>query len=312
MLVIVGPTAVGKTRVALEAARALGGELISADSMAVYRGLDIGTAKPTLAERGGVPCHLIDVVEPTETFSAAAFRDLAKSVIAECRSRNALPVIAGGTGFYVRALLDGLGLAGVPADPAVRHELRLQAERLGTKHLYERLVVVDPVSARRIHPNDAVRIVRALEVWQVSGRTLTQIAEEESRTRKPLPAVRIGLRMDVRVLDQRINERVDAMFGAGLVDEVGNVLARGVDPDAPGLRGLGYKEVVSYLRGMITLPECVDMVKRNTRRYARRQMTWFRADRAIQWFDVTERTASEIANQVVAVYSDVPRRTPRR
>lgn len=308
ILAIVGPTATGKTDVAVAVATELGGEIISADSMAVYRGMDIGTAKPTVEQRAAVPCHLIDVLEPTEVFSAAEFTRLASAIIEDCRLRRRAALVVGGTGFYVRALLDGLGLGGTAAHPGIRARLASEAQALGSAALHTRLARIDPVAATRIHPNDAVRIVRALELWEVTGRTPTELAVTDSEHRRGRPAVRVGLRMDMRQLDERIHARVDAMFAKGLIDEVAGILARGVPDDAPGMRALGYREVVAYLRGAISLTTCVDMVKKRTRRYARRQMTWFRADRSVHWLDVSDITASEVASAILALYEAHTRR----
>lgn len=309
VLAIVGPTAVGKTDVAIEIASQHSGEIISADSMAVYRGVDIGTAKPSPKQRRGIAFHLIDVVEPTMGFSAADFQNLGRHAITECLSRGRLPIVVGGTGFYVKALLDGIGLAGVPANGAVRSELQEELERLGTAAMHERLAGVDPASAARIHPNDAVRIIRALEVWRVTGSPMSEISARDCARRRPIPSIRVGLRMEMSQLDERINERVHAMFATGLVEEVQRLIDSGVPEDAPSLRGLGYREVVGYLRGMMTLDQCIRTVQRNTRHYARRQMTWFRGDAAVQWIHVSQMSPLSVGAAVMAIYDDATRRT---
>lgn len=309
VLAIVGPTAVGKTAVAFGIARARGGEIISADSMAVYRGVDIGTAKPTPAEQSLVRFHLVDVAEPTVSFSAAQFRDRALQALADCRARGRLPIVTGGTGLYVRVLLSGYGLAGVPADPAVRARLQEEAGHGGSPALHERLRRLDPVTAARLHPNDAVRIIRALEVIAATGLPVSAYIDRERARRKVVPSVKVGLRMEMKELDHRIGARVDAMFASGLVGETAGLLASGIGADAPALRGLGYRETVAMLGGAMDLPQCVEMVKRHTRRYARRQMTWFRAEEGVRWLDVTGRDPTEVAEAVLDVYYADTRRT---
>lgn len=309
MLAIVGPTAVGKTDAAVAIACRHGGEIISADSMAVYRGTDIGTAKPTPEQRRRVRFHGIDVVEPDRMFSAAEFCVIADKALQECRERGALPLVVGGTGLYVRAFLDRLSLAGVPADPLVRQRLREEAERAGLKTLYDRLAGIDPIATSRIHPNDAVRIIRALEIWMCTGQRPSDLYQQDRSVRQPIEAVYVGLTMPRETLDMRIDRRVDRMFEQGLVEETAGLLRKGLSPKAPALRALGYREVVAYLRGMMTLDDCIRMVKKNTRRYARRQMTWFRADDRILWLDVTGVKPDRCADRVMEVYAEASRRT---
>lgn len=309
VLAIVGPTAVGKTDVAVHVARQLKGEIISADSMAVYQGLDIGTAKPPHSVRQEIPFHIIDVVPPTELFNAGLFAELGRKAIAECQARGRLPIVAGGTGLYIRALLDGISLCGVPADRDLRRRLLEQVNEVGAPALHRELATIDPEWAAKIHPNDAVRIVRCLEVYRLTGLTMSEIARREAEAARPIPAIQFGLRMPMALLDLRINARVEAMFQAGWISEVAQLLASGVPEDAPGMRALGYRDIVAYLRGNLTWHECVDRVKKSTRRYARRQMTWFRADHRIQWIDVTNQTPEQTAAQIVAMCKDHSWRT---
>jgi len=303
VLTIVGPTAVGKTEAAIRVALDMQGEIMSADSMAVYKGVDIGTAKPSKEVQQKVPYHLIDIVEPTDSFNAAMFATLATSVLQDCWHRGCLPILVGGTGLYVRALLDGLTLCGVPADPPTRSRLHAEICRRGAPALHTELRRVDPEAAARIHPNDAVRIVRALEVYEVTGQPMSRLAHAESGPGRGVPSIRFGLCMRMDALDRRINQRVDAMFAAGWLDEVRALLSRGVPDTAPSMRALGYREIISHLRGIISLDECVHMVKKSTRRYARRQMTWFRADPRIRWLDVTDTDADEVAARLIQLYT---------
>jgi tRNA dimethylallyltransferase len=303
IVALVGPTAVGKTDVAVALALRLHGEIISADSMAVYRHADIGTAKPTPAQRALVPVHMVDVADPRETFNVAEYRRLALDAVHGIVQRGRRPIVAGGTGLYVRALLDGLGLAGVPADTDLRRSLVEEAKQRGAAVLHARLSAVDPMTAARLHPNDTVRIVRALEVYDLTGVPLTTWIERDREQRQPLPSVRIGLTMDRKSLDERINRRVDAMIANGLVQEVRRLLESGAREGHGVMRGLGYREIAMHLRGTLALHEAVDLIKRNTRRFARRQWTWFRADRHIRWLDVTSMALDEAAGEIAAMLS---------
>ncbi len=304
LLAIVGPTATGKTDVALGVALRSDAEIISADSMAVYRGADIGTAKPSAEQRALVPFHLLDVAEPGDTFNVAEFCRLASEALADIARRGRRAVVVGGTGLYVRALLDGLGLTHVPADPAVRRELSERAAAAGAPALHAELKVVDPATAARLHPNDAVRIIRALEVFRSTGRALSEWLERDAAERRELPAVRIGLTMDRTELDRRIDARVDRMVEAGLVEEVERLRKR-MGPNRGGiLQGLGYREINEYLDGHTTLPDAISAITRNTRRFARRQMTWFRADKRICWSDVTGLDVNEVVSRVLGMADD--------
>lgn len=285
--VVVGPTAVGKTALAVELALALDGEIVTADSMQVYRGMDIGTAKPTLAERRGVPHHLIDVCDPDRTFNVAEYQTLAHQAIEEIHARHRLPIVAGGSGLYVKAVLDEFLFPDEGADPTLRQELEAFAEKHGKEALHRRLASVDPEAAGRIHPNDVRRVVRALEVYLRTGRPFS----EHVRTVKEAPgryrAVQIGLTRPRSVLYERIDARVDAQIEAGLIDEVRTLMAR--YPAMPVARqALGYKEMMAYLEGKMSLEDAIDLLKRDTRRFAKRQFTWFRRDPRIQWFDLEE------------------------
>lgn len=285
ILVIGGPTAIGKTRVAIALAEELNGEVVAADSMQVYRYLDIGTAKPTLVERMAVSHHMIDLVDPDQPFSAADYRRLAQGAIQDIHGRGKTPIVAGGTGFYIKTLIRGL-FPGPGEDPAIRARLRLEARKDKGQGLYERLKKVDPPAAARIHPNDIFRIVRALEVWELTGRPISSWQEEHRKLSRPRKAFIFGLICGHRELYRRVEARVDRMFALGLVEEVRSLLSRGYSPDLKPLQGLGYGHVVGYLQGKYTLEEAILLMKRDTRRYAKRQITWFKRMEGIKWVQV--------------------------
>ncbi len=296
MLVIVGPTAVGKTAVAIELVKQIGGEIVSADSMAVYKGMDIGTAKPTADEQATARFHLVDVADPAEPFSVGEFQRLAHEAIDDILRRNPPAVVVGGSGLYVRAAVDGLDES-MPADnPQLRAQLAREAQEHGVEHVHARLAKVDPVSAARIHPNNLKRVIRALEIFESTGRPASELFKEDSRRAPRYPDARFyGLTMNRDMLYARIDKRVDEMMEAGLIEEVQALLARGIDPALPAMQGLGYKEVAGYLQGYYGKDEAVTLLKKNTRRFAKRQYTWFRADARIKWIDVDDLTAKEVS-----------------
>jgi len=297
LLVLCGPTATGKSAAAIALARRVGGEVVNADSRNVYRGLDIGTAKPTPAERAGVPHHLVDVADPREVFTVADYQRLALAAIEAIHARGRLPILVGGTGLYIRAVVDRLTIPAVPPDAAFRLAAEAEeAARPGTLHA--RLQALDPVAAARIHPRNVRRLVRALEVIHHTGRPLSA---QQGRRGAPEPVLQVGLRLPRPLLDERIDRRVEAQLAAGLVEEVRGLLAAGVPPTAPAMQGLGYKELVPYLEGRLPLDRAVAILKRNTRRYARRQEIWFRADPRIQWLDVEGLDAEAVAERVHAM-----------
>jgi tRNA dimethylallyltransferase len=285
---------VGKTTAAIALAEHLGGEIICADSRTIYRGMDIGTAKPTPEQRSRVPHHLLDIADPDEVITLAAYRDRAVQAIGEIRARHRVPLLTGGTGLYIRAVVDGFTIPAVPPDSSLR--MRMEAterDRPGTLH--ERLRRVDPVAAGRIHPRNVRRLVRALEVSVHTGRPITS-----QQHRDPIGAVnQIGLTVDRTELYRRIDSRVDTQLAAGLVDEVQGLLARGYALTLPAMHGLGYKEIAEYLQGRVPLAEAVRRLKRNTRRYAKRQFTWFRRDDRIQWLDVEHQTPEQVADSII-------------
>lgn len=287
LLVLVGPTAVGKTQLSIEIAKTWNAEIISGDSMQVYRGMDIGTAKIAPEEREGIPHHLIDEYEPDYPFSVAEFQRRCRGLIADISSRGRLPFIVGGTGLYVESVCYNYEFVDSGADEAFREEQQRYAERFGEQALHERLRAVDPESADRLHPRDIRRVIRALEVYHLTGIPLSKQLEGQKK-QSPYELCMIGLTMDRAALYRRIDERVDRMLEEGLVDEVRKLLAAGVPRDAVSMQGLGYKEIALYLDGACTLDEAVYLLKRDTRRFAKRQLSWFRRMKDIHWVDMGE------------------------
>jgi tRNA dimethylallyltransferase len=284
LICIVGPTGVGKSGMALELAGRWGGEIVSADSMQVYRHMDIGTAKPTPEERRRIPHHLLDVVDPAEPFDASRYIGLANGVIARLH-RDQKPIfVVGGTGLYIQALLGGL-IDGTGADEVLRRELKKEMKNLGKEHLYEILRARDGRAAAQIHPHDGVRIIRALEVLELTGRSIVEHQEEHCFRETPYEALRIGLRLDRERLNYRIDLRTDRMIAEGFVEEVRRLLDMGYGESLKAMQSLGYRQMVSFLAGRQSLEEAVRLIKRDTRRYAKRQMTWFGADRDVVWID---------------------------
>ena len=287
LVVILGPTAVGKSRVAIEVAKRLETDVLTADSRQVYRGMDVGTDKPSIAARQGVVHHLIDLVDPEEPFNAGLFRQQAAGVIRALHQRRRLPLVVGGTGLYVRILLQGLCEA--PAsDPAVRAQLHGEAREQGHDHLYARLVVADPLTAAKLHPRDASKIIRALEVHRLSGVPMSSFQAAHGFAERPFAALVIGLNREREPLYRRIEERIDWQLANGLLEETRDLLARGYRRNGPALTGLGYRHVAAYLAGECDRDDMIRLFKRDTRRFAKRQMTWFRRQDATTWLMIPE------------------------
>jgi tRNA dimethylallyltransferase len=284
IVVIVGPTASGKSAVALELAGRFGAEIINADSMQVYTYMDIGTAKPSLEERQRVRHHLVDILYPDEEFSAALFREEAQQAIRDVDARGRKAMVVGGTGLYIKALTSGL-IRGGEVDPAIREQLHAEAQGSGRERLYMRLREVDPVTAARLHPHDTYRIIRALEVYERTGQPISALRQRHHFQEVPYRVLSIGLMLEREELYQRIDGRVDEMMCKGLKEEVQRILERGYSPTLKALQSLGYKQMVAHLQGAYDLTEAVRRIKRDTRRYARRQITWFKADAQIHWVE---------------------------
>ncbi|HWI63314.1 MAG TPA: tRNA (adenosine(37)-N6)-dimethylallyltransferase MiaA [Symbiobacteriaceae bacterium] len=285
LLVMVGPTAVGKTAISVAVAKRLGAEIISGDSMQVYRGMDIGTAKITPAEMDGVVHHMIDIKDPGEPFSVAEFQARVDGLVPEILSRGRLPMLVGGTGLYVRSVLQAYTFTEMEADPELRDRLAADEERHGAGHLHGRLAQVDPEAAAKLHPNDLRRIIRALEVFAQTGVPISQ-TQTAGEAEPRYDDLFIGLTMERELLYRRIDQRVEQMLSAGLLAEVKGLLQR-YPPSTQALEAIGYREMVAHCRGLLTYGEAAALIQRNTRRFAKRQFTWFRRDERITWLDLT-------------------------
>ncbi len=310
LLAVVGSTASGKSALAVELAKRLGGEVVSCDSMQIYRGMDIGTAKPTPAETDGIAHHLIDCADADKPFSAADYVAAASEVIAEINARGVLPILCGGTGLYLDGLLRGGYEEMTATVPGVREELFAFAEAHGNHALHERLAAVDPESAAAIHENNVKRVVRALEIFETTGETKSSFDRRSQEVESPYEACVIGLRYcDRTVLYRRIEARVEAMLAAGLIEETKRLSAAGVfEKNSTAAQAIGYKELLPYLEGRESLESAVDALKTATRRYAKRQITWFGAKDYVRWIEMTSadalRPLSEIADEAVAIFEN--------
>ncbi|MGZ9584140.1 tRNA (adenosine(37)-N6)-dimethylallyltransferase MiaA [Paenibacillus marinisediminis] len=292
LLVLVGPTAVGKTKLSLELAHRFHAEIISGDSMQVYRQMDIGTAKLAPEERAGIPHHMMDIHSPDESFSVAEFQERAKWLIEDITERGKLPFIVGGTGLYVESLCYGFEFSEQGSDEAFRQEMAEYAVENGNEALHQRLVAIDPETAGRLHANDVRRVIRALEVYHMTGQTMSDQLKDQLREPQYRLCI-IGLTMDRQLLYNRIEERIDEMLAQGLVQEVQNLLAQGYDRKLVSMQGLGYKEIAAYLEGEMSYEAAVVLLKRDTRHFAKRQLSWFRRMKDIHWFDVTDPSCYE-------------------
>ncbi len=302
LIVIVGPTAVGKSRVAIEVARAFGTEILTADSRQVYRGMNIGTDKPPLSERGGIGHRLIDLVDPDEPFNAGLYCRHATAAIEELYARKQLPLVVGGTGLYVRTLLKGLCEA-PPADAELRKQLQREAREQGDDRFYARLVEVDPATAARLHPKDVSKVIRALEVFQLSGKSLLSFQSVHQFAERPYRTLVFGLQRDREALYRRIEERIDWQLAHGMVDETRALLQQGYQRESAAMKGLGYRHVAAHLAGEYDYVEMVRRFKRDTRHFAKRQMTWFRSEPEIVWHmigapDSIESTARLVTGKI--------------
>ncbi len=285
--IICGPTAVGKTALALDLAEYFDGEIISADSRQVYRLMDVGTAKPIKEEQNRVKHHLIDVVWPNEEFNAASFVSLAEEAVNDICLRDKRPFLVGGTGLYIRALTEGL-LQAPSADPELRQHLHDRAEQEGSPALHSELARVDPQSASRLHPNDLIRIVRALEVYEQSGSFISTLQDDHGFKGQPYRTIKICLNLDRADLYERINQRAEVMFGQGLLEEAEALLQAGYDTTLKSLRTIGYRQAFALLRQEMTRDEALDDLKQSTRRYAKQQLTWFRKDKSMIWLESSD------------------------
>lgn len=294
---IVGPTAVGKTEISIALAKILDAEIISADSMQIYRGMNIGTAKPSVSQLAEIPHHLVNISNLDETFSAAKFKDAAEKIISGIRSCDKVPLIVGGTGLYIKTLTEGI-FEGPSADWDFRAKLQEEEKAHGSGHLYSLLSRIDPKSAARIKPKDMRRIVRAIEIYHLTGRPISELQKEWEMQRPEITI--IGLDMERVMLNERINKRVDEMFSQGLIEEIKRLVESGIEKNRTAMQAIGYKEIIGYLNGEYNLERAQELLKRNSRRYAKRQLTWFRKDNRIKWFDVGKVKKEQLMDEILS------------
>lgn len=286
LVIITGPTASGKTALSIELAKQIGGEIISADSMQVYRHMDIGSAKVTKEEMDGVPHHLIDVLEPSEEFNVVRFQEMARKAMEGIYERGKIPIIAGGTGFYIQALLYDIDFTETDENNSIREELEQKARTEGAAVLHDMLREIDPESAEAIHENNVKRVIRAIEFYRQTGKKISDHNRQEREKSSPYQFLYYVIDLPRELLYSRIEQRVDQMVEQGLVEEVKALQAMGCTRDMVSMQGLGYKEILDYLNGQLTLDEAVYVLKRDTRHFAKRQLTWFRRERDVRWLEL--------------------------
>lgn len=300
VIVIAGPTASGKTRLSIELAKLINGSIVSADSMQVYKYMDIGTAKPDKEEMSGVRHYMINEVDPDENYSVARYRERALECIAAITEEGGRPIVTGGTGLYINSLVYNINFSETICDEDLREALKAEAEQYGNRYLYEKLSRIDPEAASRIHENDTKRIIRAIEVYTHTRKTISEHIRQSRLEPPPYRYILFGLDWDREELYRRIDERVDRMISEGLVEETRRLVEMGYDKRSTAMQAIGYKEILPYLKGECSLEEAVEMLKRNTRRYAKRQMTWFRRMQEIIWLDMDEDTdMKEAAGKII-------------
>jgi len=282
VIVICGPTALGKTSTAIHLAKQFDGEIIGADSMQIYRYMDIGTAKPTLDEQARVKHHMIDFIDPDEHFDARTYAALSREKVIQLYGKKIIPFVVGGTGLYIKALFHGL-FKTKASDFDIRSRLKAEVQACGSAYLYKRLCRQDPDTAKKIHPNDTYRIMRALEVYELTGKTLAELQKAHGFKDTPFVVLKIGFHIRRKILYDRIDKRVEIMIDSGFVNEVKQLLAMGYSSELKSMQSIGYRHIVNFIKGHCTWDETVRTLKRDTRRYAKRQMTWFKADRKIIW-----------------------------
>lgn len=297
LIVVAGPTASGKTRLAIDIAKAFNGEIVSADSMQIYKYMDIGTAKPTAAERDECRHHLIDFKEPDEEFSVADYVNLAHEVIRDIAAKGKMPVMCGGTGLYINSVVDDVAFGDMDTDYAMRGELKNLAEKEGGTRLLEILAEFDPVSAARLHPNNLRRIIRAIEFYKSTGVPISEHQEMTKQTESRYEPIMFSINHPRETLYERINSRVELMVKEGLLEEVKKIMDMGYTKDLNSMKGIGYKEIMDYYNGERTLDEAIEAVKQGSRRYAKRQLTWFRRDKRIIMLE--PHNAAETAIEII-------------
>lgn len=286
LIILTGPTAVGKTALSIRLAKAVGGGIISADSMQVYRHMDIGSAKVTKEEMDGIPHYLIDVLEPDEEFNVTVFQKMAKEAVEKIYSHGKIPIVAGGTGFYIQALLYDIDFTENGEDTSIREELEKLGEEMGAEYLHDKLREIDPASAMEIHPNNRKRVIRAIEYYRQTGERISEHNRRERQKDSPYDFLYYVVNTDRERLYEQIDRRVDQMMEQGLLEEVKSLKDRGCTRNMVSMQGLGYKEILDYLQGIGTLEEAVSILKRDTRHFAKRQITWFKRERDVKWLNL--------------------------
>lgn len=287
LLVILGPTAVGKTELSLKIAQETDGEIISADSMQIYKEMDIGTAKVSEIDQKSIKHHMIDILNPDFNFSVADYKEKVDKIIPEIIKRDHLPILAGGTGLYIKAVIDGFLFPDMNKDYELRKKLKEYADKYGNKYIHNKLKKIDPQLAENVHPNDIKRVIRGIEVYKQTGKTLTHYKKLQKKRPDRYNALKIGLKRNRQELYKRINKRVDIMLEKGLIEEVKKLLNNGYNISSTAMQGLGYKEIIGYLEGEYDLKEAIRILKRDTRRFAKRQISWFKRDPEIKWFNLS-------------------------
>lgn len=282
IIAVAGPTASGKTALSVKIAKELGGEVVSCDSMQIYKGMDIGTAKPSLEERCGVPHHMIDIISPDEKYNVVSYKRDAEAAIDDILKRGRVPVLAGGTGLYMDSVLSNTAFSENSSFSVARERLEKLFEEKGREYIFEMLEKIDPEAAEKIHPNNTRRVIRALEIYETTGKTLTQ-ANIESKRPEKYESLVIGLMWDRETLYERINERVERMMAEGLLKEVETLRKKGMKAEYTSMQAIGYKELFEYFEGNCTLEEAKEKIKQESRRYAKRQMTWLKRNKKINW-----------------------------
>lgn len=286
VIFIVGPTAVGKTDFSISIAQALNGEIVSADSMQLYKFMDIGSAKPSLADRSLIKHYLVDEIDPRDDFSVASYQELGKKYILEILNKGKQPIVSGGSGLYVNSLLYDMDFSEISSNQSIREALQKDVLMFGNEYIYEKLVSLDPIGSKNIHPNNVIKVIRALEVVLTSGKPIKSFRQALIPT-NDYESLIIGLTMDREMLYDRINQRVDILFEQGLIKEVENLLSIGLSEENISMKGIGYKEVISYIKGEQILEDTKILIKQSTRKYAKRQLTWFKSLENVKWFNLS-------------------------
>jgi|SRR5690554_277754 len=288
LIVLLGPTAVGKTEISIKLAKEINAEIISADSMQIYCYMDIGTAKVNPKQRKIVKHYMIDIIEPDENFSVASYQDMVDDIIPAIISKEKTPLLVGGTGLYIKAVVEGFLFPKMNKDRKLRERLKKIVEEKGNEYLHKKLCRIDPELGKKLHPNDIRRIIRGIEVYKITGKPLTYFKRKQKEQPDRYRALKIGLNRKRNELYSRINQRVDQMIEHGLIEEVKGLLKKGYQTDKTAFQGLGYKEVIAYLEGDYSLDEAISLIKKRTRNYAKRQLTWFSKDKNIKWVNLSE------------------------